>query len=115
MEIDERALQRKQLITYPEVVDRKTNRLIGRVVDITTHGMRLVGSKAVPEKTRKKLKLILPANNLGVDEISFEAESVWSGPDINPDFVDTGFRFTRLDQRSEGVLAVLMRRAAFRN
>ena len=35
----------------------------------------------------------LPEKINDIGEISFNARSVWNGPDVNEDFFDTGFQF----------------------
>ena len=115
MESEQRMLRRKHLTTYPSVVDANTDELVGRVVDLTTEGIRLVSDEPLPKNTEMRLKMVLPATTLGADEITFNAESVWCARDINPVFHNTGFRMINLDEQDQCRLALLMHRSFFRN
>ncbi len=90
---ERRKHKRRHSIFYIKVYDQETSKTIGRLVDITTGGMMLVSEKPVPVGTVTKLKMPLPEKIHDIGEISFDAKSVWNGPDVNTDFFDTGFQF----------------------
>ncbi|MBF0530323.1 MAG: PilZ domain-containing protein, partial [Deltaproteobacteria bacterium] len=84
---------RRQLIYYLKVLDHGTGQPIGRLVDITVEGMLLVSSQPIPKNTVYKLQVDLPDGLNARPPIILEARSLWSKPDINTDFIDTGFIF----------------------
>ncbi len=89
---DRRTVMRRHLIYYLRVWDRKTNKLLGHIVDIHSGGFMLISEKEVkPEKTFDlEIRWSTPE---GKDiKIRFQAESRWSSNDVNLAFFDTGFR-----------------------
>ncbi|MBU0982316.1 MAG: PilZ domain-containing protein [candidate division Zixibacteria bacterium] len=112
---DHRTLKRWQLTRYPAVVDAKTNRVIGRVADINTEGLRLIGPEPVQADGRRKLKLILPTGSRRGTEVTFVATSVWTGRDINPDLHATGMKFRRISPEDVRNIEYLVMTSSFRD
>jgi len=110
-----RTLKRWHPIYYLRVADRKTNKMIGRVVDITTEGIRLVSDKPIKIDKTYRLKMNLPSVRKSGMEINFDASSVWSSKDINPDFFSTGFQMIRLSEKARQEIEYLIRDISFQN
>lgn len=89
---DKRKLHRNNLIYYMRVLNRETDELLGNLVDITPEGMMLISDEPIPAKTRFDLRIHFPREIFGEKVLDFSAESLWTRPDVNPDFHDTGFR-----------------------
>jgi cytidylate kinase len=112
-EEESRAFKRRHLIYYLEVYDDATGTLLGHLVDITTEGVKLV-SKAPIEKNRVyRLRMQLPEDYFDEKVLRFEATSLWSSNDVNPDFYDTGFRVTWKDKRAKNIVAGLVGQFGF--
>ncbi len=90
---ERRKHKRRNSIFYIKVYDKETGKTAGRLVDITTGGMMIVSEKPVEVGTVAEFKMPLPEKIRDIGEISFNAKSVWNGPDVNDDFFDTGFQF----------------------
>lgn len=112
---DDRNCARRKLITYPQVVDHDTGRVVGRVVDLSPRGLRLVSRRPLNAPSPGRLKMLIPANSAGASEISFGADPVWSEADRNPDYTATGFRITDIDPRDAIALSRLLRRWTLRD
>lgn len=112
---ESRTLKRKHLIYYLKVVDRNTNRLVGRVADITTEGMRLVSEEPIDTDSTLQLRMVLPRKGAGTGEIDIDARRVWSGRDVNPDFYSAGFQLTNVSPQAETAIEYLIRSASFQN
>ena len=112
---DKRRLKRRHLIYYLRVFDRTSNQILGHLVDVTQEGAKLISENPISTKKRFQLRMILPAEIFGRDHLDFEAESLWSNPDINPDFHDTGFRLIGVDNRDMLVIARLINEYGFRD
>jgi len=95
------------------VHDRTSSNLVGRVVDLTTEGMRIVSEQPVTAADALQLKMTLPVG-LGAAEVAFDARAVWSGPDINPDFFDTGLKIDAISDEGARSLERVMRLSSFR-
>ncbi len=110
-----RVLERRHLIYYLEVYDLETARQLGHLVDITTRGIKLVSKEKIPLKQTFILKLMLPTGYFKEREIHFEAQSLWSSNDVNPDFFDTGFEVTSLSTEERKIMRRLVEQIGFNN
>ncbi|RKX27011.1 MAG: hypothetical protein DRP45_02135 [Candidatus Zixiibacteriota bacterium] len=110
---DARALQRKQPICYLRVFDRNSNRMVGRVIDITTEGVRLVSETPLPENTTVQLRMPMPEAVQPGLQVSFDADVKWSGLDINPEYIDTGLMMTDITDADRLAIHRLVRSYAF--
>ena len=90
---ERRKHKRRNSIFYIKVYDKETGKIVGRLVDITTGGMMLVSEKPIEIGTVADFRMPLPEKIRNIEEISFNAQSVWNGPDVNNEFFDTGFQF----------------------
>ena len=89
---EKRKFKRWYLIMYLRVYDQNTGELLGHIVDINKEGMRLVSDNPIPSNQPFQLWVDVPKESASRQRIELEAESLWSAPDVNPDFFDTGFR-----------------------
>ncbi len=110
-----RVLERRHLIYYLEVYDIETGRQLGHLVDITTRGVKLVSKEKIPLNQTFVLKLMLPGGYFKENEIHFEAQSLWSSNDVNPDFYDTGFEVTSLSTAERKIIRKLVEQIGFNN
>lgn len=90
---ERRRHKRRHSIFYIKVYDEATGKMAGRLVDITSGGMMLVSEKPIEVGTVSKFKMPLPEKIHDIGEILLDARSVWTGPDVNVNFFDTGFEF----------------------
>ncbi len=93
---DQRKLKRWYLVMYLRVYDQDTQELLGHIVDINKDGIRLVSDKPIALNRIFRLGVDVPKENASRQRIFLEAESLWCGRDINPDFYDTGFRILNI-------------------
>jgi len=113
--VDKRKLKRRHLIYYLRVFDRNSGELLGHLVDVTQEGAKLISENPIPVMQRFQLRMLLPAEIFGRNELNFEAESLWSYFDINPQFHDTGFRLIDVDTRDMLTIARLINEFGFRD
>ena len=114
-ESDKRRLKRSHLIYYLRVFDRSTNETLGHLVDITPEGAMLISENPIPVNTHFQLRMQLPAEIFGRTHLDFEAESLWSKRDINPDFHDAGFRLINVEVKDTAIIARLIDEYGFRD
>ncbi len=105
---DKRRLKRRNLIYYLSVFDRNTVRRIGQAVNITTEGIMLASDAPIETGTVFQLKMLLPEDIKGNNEISFDARSLWCQRGINPDFYDIGFEFLCISQENAAIIEKLI-------
>ncbi|MCG6929569.1 MAG: PilZ domain-containing protein [Desulfofustis sp.] len=95
--------ERIRLVTYLRVFDGDSGLLLGHVVDVSYTGIQLVSHQPLRLNRTYALKLIMPKEVAGRFEMLIGAQSIWSRPDANPDFIITGLSFRSLsdDQREQ--------------
>lgn len=108
-----RALKRRHLIYYLEVYDNGSDTLLGHVVDITTQGIKLVSKHPIETGKTFSLRMTLPEGYFDEKVLTFEAKSMWSGNDVNPDFFDTGFMAPDLDPKAKETITDLVNQLGF--
>lgn len=112
---DKRILQRKESLFYLKVIDKNSGELIGRLVDITIDGFKLVSRDAIPLHQEFYLSLELPGTFEGEEEVVFKATSLHSKKDVNPEYTDTGFKFNDLPGENLEIISRLMKDYIFEN
>ncbi|MEW6595355.1 MAG: PilZ domain-containing protein [Thermodesulfobacteriota bacterium] len=110
---ESRALERRHLIYYLEVHDDTTGGLLGHLVDITTEGIKLVSKEPIEKGRLFRLRMRLPEDYFDEKTLRFEAKSLWSSNDVNPDFYDTGFSVIGMDKRTKDIVAGLVGQFGF--
>ena len=108
-----RALKRRHLVYYLEVYDDDANELLGHLVDLTTSGLKLVSKQRIPTNRTYRLRMMLPEGYFSQKDLYFEAQSLWSSNDVNPDFYDTGFSAPTLDAKAQEIIQDLVGQLSF--
>ena len=106
---EKRAIERRHLVFYLRVFDGTSNNILGHLADISTTGIMLVSEKAIKTDRDYRLRIKLPKEVVGRDEIIIDAKSCWSKPDCNPDFFISGFRISGLEADLEKQIHLLVR------
>jgi hypothetical protein len=112
---DKRKLKRRHLIYYLRVFDRNNDNLIGHLADIYSEGIMLVSERSVEPNTVFQLKMNLPKEILGREQMNFDAESLWFRKDINPNFYLIGFRFLKVTRNHFALIEELLDDFGFRD
>jgi len=111
---DRRKVKRRHLLYYLRVFDRNTGRQLGHLVDITPEGIMLMSERPIRVGRTIAMKMMLPGAS-GERAVEFEATSLWTGQDINPDFHDTGFRVEKATRRLLNEIETLIDDYGFRD
>ena len=112
---DRRLIRRRHLIFHLRVFDRATGEKLGHVVDISPGGMMLVSEQEIPLDVDYKLTMNLPNDNDENVTHDFEARSMWSSNDVNPQFFDTGFQVTQTSKEHIDIVKDLVEHYGFRD
>jgi len=110
-----RKLKRRHLIYYLRVYDRQRETLLGHLADITIDGMMLMSEVQIQAGTDFAFRMTLPEGFEKTREITFEARSIWSKKDVNPDFYATGFKFNNINPDDEALIETLINDFGFRD
>lgn len=93
-----------------KVLDQKTGKNLGRVVDVTADGVMLVVPDSIEVGKHFDFRIILPRIVEGKMDIEVTAEAVWCKQDTNPKFFKVGFRFVNLPGNDGFTLEDVMHR-----
>ncbi len=105
---EKRRLKRKQLIYYLNVFDRNSGERVGQLVNITTEGLMLTSEAPVKTNTVFQLRLVLPEEIKGREQITFDARSMWCTKSVNPEFYDIGFQLVNISQEAAQIIESLI-------
>jgi hypothetical protein len=113
MDNDGRIIKRKELVFYLDVVNTETGNSIGRLVDLTTRGCKVVSREGFDLRITMALSIVLPDDRYGMDALCFNAITRWSRPDVNPEYLVTGFEMIRLGAQERKIVRKLMDQLGF--
>jgi hypothetical protein len=89
---------------YSRVFDRKTGTHLGYLGDLTPEGIMVISDESLAVGEPFGLRIDLPEDIYLKPVLTFEAESRWCKPDIDPNFYNIGFALTSI---SEADLAII--------
>lgn len=95
-----RRYKRRHLFFYLQVTNDENGDLLGYVVDISSHGLKIISEEICETESSMELKMNLPDEAGQRKAIQFNAKCVWSGKDVNSDFYANGFEITKLDDNT---------------
>jgi len=90
-----------------DVIDININQSIGQLVDINSDGMRLQSEQRLEKGVIFKLRIDLPEEIKGCDQLLVEARSLWSEQKDNLKFYHTGFEFLDKFQFHNEIIKIL--------
>ena len=106
-------MKRRQLVYYLKLYDNDTGEQVGNLVDITTRGCKIISKDPLPEGKELALRLDLPEGLYALKTIVMKGKTLWSRPDVNPDFHVTGFEVPRLGAEERKAVRQLIEQTAF--
>jgi len=89
------------------VYNRADEQFIGHLADISSEGMMILAKRIIPEGTNMKLRIELPEEIKGSDQMMVEARTVWHQRDTNPEYFRIGFSFTFTFPHHANILSLL--------
>lgn len=110
---EQRRLKRRHTYYYSRIFDEDTKELKGRLVDISTNGMKLISDEPIEIDRTFQLKMILPIGIEGKKSISFGAKSKWCKKASNPDLYDSGFQLVSISPDNVEVIEHLIQETTF--
>jgi len=99
---------RRRSSDYLFVVDRKTDKMLGRVGNLSLGGMMVIGDGPMPVGDTLRLKLAFGHKVLDRDCLEFDAECRWSARNDLADWWETGFELRGLSPSDLTVLQQLL-------
>jgi len=90
-DLKRRRQKRWQLVQYLRVKNQETNEIVGHLVDISTEGVMLISDQAINPESSYEFSMEIPHPEKQITTLQFDAKSLWTKPDINPYFYNSGF------------------------
>ncbi|HID69783.1 MAG TPA: PilZ domain-containing protein [Desulfobacterales bacterium] len=112
-DVEQRQVTRRHLVFYLRVFDGMSSRVVGHLMDISSNGLMLLSDEPVPVNEEYRLRMRLPTEVVGSDEIIFGAIGRWCRQDENPDFYITGFKIQDMDDETEKSVSQLIEEFGF--
>ena len=110
---ENRKMKRWHVIYYLRIFEQDAGSLLGHLVDITTEGIKMVSENPVPIKRDFRLKMDVPLEGKKTEEVFFDARSLWTEKDTNPDFYATGFHLEKPNMKTIKVIQALIAELSF--
>ena len=89
-----RSLERKKTEVFFGVYERDSSKYVGRLVDINTNGLMIMGKLVFEVNTALKLKMDLPQEINGKSHIEFDVKVVWCEKSKKTKLYSAGMQFT---------------------
>lgn len=111
--VEQRQATRRHLVFYLRIFDGMSSRVVGHLMDISPSGLMLLSDEPVAVNEEYRLRMRLPKEVSGSDEIVFGAVSRWCRQDENPDFYVTGFQIQDIDNETRESVSHLIEEFGF--
>jgi c-di-GMP-binding flagellar brake protein YcgR len=95
---------------YFGVYNQTGDEFIGYLIDISSEGMMILSKRSFPEGEILKVRVELPEEAQGSDQLMVEARCVWCERDTNPEFMHVGFSFTYTFPHHTEVIELLFKK-----
>ncbi len=96
---------------YFEALDRETGKALGRLVDISPHGIRLLSDDPIRTKAFYNLRVNLPIAVSRAEQLDIEAYSLWCeecpDPEL-PEHYNTGLELLNVSDESLEAITTLI-------
>jgi hypothetical protein len=70
------------------------NEFLGYLMDISSQGAMLLSKCSIDEDQQLRLRVELPKEVCGTDELLLSCKGIWCEKDVNPEYFRVGFLFT---------------------
>lgn len=110
---EKRAITRKKTGVFYGVYNRDNSKYIGRLVDLTSKGLMLIGKSPFKPGNAFKLKMDLPQEINGKTQIEFDAVIKWSEKSKNTNLHSAGLEFTNIEPAFSQLIEELLKNPAY--
>ena len=105
---ENRKFIRVDLVEHPEVYDAHSNKLLGRIVDISAGGFKMVAFSEMEEGKEYLLNIILPERNNDKKFVEVKASVRWCSKEADPELITSGCHLVQIDALGRLDLANVM-------
>ena len=112
---ERRQLERKYLIVYSRVFERKLGKMLGYLGDLSMSGAMIISEHPQTINSVLSLRFDLPDLQLfSVGQLDIAARVAHCEPDINPAFYNIGFQFLDVTKEQKTIIEKMMDAYEFR-
>lgn len=90
------------------VVDRESDTVIGRVLNMTEEGMMVVSKVSVETESRFHCRMALPEKIAGQNQVVFDVECKWCRKDDMSGMFEAGFQLHNVSEKDAHVIGLLL-------
>ena len=112
--VERRQQNRRHVLFYSRVFDRKTGVFLGYLGNLNEGGLMTISETPIEVGLVFLLRLDLPEDIFSKSVLNFEAKSVWCQLDVDPNFYNTGFQFVKISEESKDIIAKIIDEYGFR-
>ena len=105
---DRRAEKRRSLTYYLTIYDRTTDRVLGKLVDISTKGIMVTSDHPLPVGRVFQMRMVLPPEFTDRKYLVFDGRSIWCREDLVNGQCGTGFRLIDATARERDLIRRLI-------
>ena len=110
---ERRKRPRKRTGAYVAVHDLNSNENVGRLIDVSAEGMKLMSSKCFEKNSTLLLQIDLPSEIDGRGQILCKASIIWCKEGNEPDFHEVGLKISDISPYNHETLEKWMTSLAF--
>ena len=92
----------------------ETGNFVGRVVNVSEDGLQIVREKPLSQGTLLYLRVDLPSEFCGLNELTFHAQVRWCRPEEDQRQIGVGLQILDINDEHRRVFRELMRLTCFR-
>lgn len=93
---EQRKLERRNTDAFLAVYDRNTEMFIGRLIDMTTKGLKIKSASAIELNSTFLIRIDLPIDPMVSKTITFKAKCVWTNECSDSDAFDSGLEVQKI-------------------
>ncbi len=105
--MEKRTVERRRLVFYLRVFDQDSKGIMGHLTDISTAGLMLVSVRPIQLDAEFSVRVILPKEVSGRNELQLKIQCIWCRPDAIPSFHVAGFQYTEIDLEKKKLIDAL--------
>ncbi len=105
---DQRNQERRRTSDYFIVYDQETNELIGRVIDLTIDGAKMISEMPVPAPRVVQCKLVMPRMIGRYRNLYIQAECKWCKKNHRLGWHEAGYEFVDISEENYNIITELI-------
>ena len=112
---ERRKQPRKDLMSYSQVYDLQSGKLIGYLGDINQFGAMVITDDPINENAELNISIELPElPKINDSSMSVEARVAWCHKDISPDYYNVGLEFNETSEKQKAIIQAVIENYEFR-